>query len=60
MSDDVEQRVMEQPRNQPPTPGNPALMYTGETLDEFFARRQPLEALWNQFMASNGSKGFLA
>lgn len=61
MSEDVEQRVMEATRNQPPTPANPAagqrLMYTGETEDEFYARRQPLEALWTSFMASNASRG---
>jgi hypothetical protein len=59
MSAEIEQRVMSErrPQGPPPTPRNPALesveprMYTGETPAEFFARRQPLEALWNEVLS---------
>jgi hypothetical protein len=32
-------------------------MYTGETPEEFHARRQPLEGLWSGFMASITPRG---
>lgn len=59
-----EDRIMAERRPQamPPTPRNPALertgplMYTGETREEFYSRRQALEGLWNGFMA--GQLGF--
>lgn len=35
-------------------------MYTGETQEEFFARRQPLADLWNGFMAGATSVQFPA
>jgi hypothetical protein len=62
-SKEIEDRIMSERRPQPmpPTPPNPTLesteplMYTGETMDDFYARRKPLEALWNQFMAANAS-----
>ncbi|MDR6794847.1 hypothetical protein J2X12_002858 [Pseudarthrobacter oxydans] len=44
------------PQGPPPTPRNPAveaserLMYTGETAEQFYARRKPLEDLWNEVM----------
>jgi hypothetical protein len=35
-------------------------MYTGETADDFYARRKPLEDLWNSFMNANRSREFPA
>jgi hypothetical protein len=35
-------------------------MCTGETVHEFYARRQPLEDLWNSFMSANRSREFPA
>jgi hypothetical protein len=34
------------------------LMYTGETAEEFYARRRPLENLWNGFMAGMSRQQF--
>lgn len=55
---DVEQQILNTLRPFPPAPRNPALeateqlMYTGETRDEFYARRRASESLWNGFLAS--------
>ena len=54
-----EELILNTLHSQPPTPRNPAretaerLMYTGETPEAFYARRAPLEALWNGFMAAS-------
>lgn len=62
MSDaEIERRIMSERRPQPmpPTPSNPVLdatqrrMYTGETADEFYARRKPFEELWNSLLAQS-------
>jgi hypothetical protein len=60
---EVEERILSTLRPHPPTPPNPRtestepLMYTGETRDEFYARRQASEGLWNGFLAGISPRG---